>query len=232
MQRLVMPQLIPGQTVPGPPVEWQIVGVRADVRGTDPSNDGAPAIEVPFWQSPWPFARAVVQTAGDPTQMRQDIAATIRSIDPDLPMGNVKTVEQMFSESLVDTRFNSALFGSFALVALLLAAFGIYGVMSFVVAQRTQEIGLRMALGAGRAQILRRILTEGMMTVALGAAAGSIGAYYAATAMRGIIPGMMRLDPVVFIIVTATLLFTALMACVVPAMRAASVDPLVALRRE
>ncbi len=231
-QRLVMPQLIPGQTMPGPPVEWQIVGVRADVRHTDPSDDGAPAIEVPFWQSPWPFARAVVRTAGEPTQVRQDIAAMLRSIDPDLPMGNVKTMEQMFSDSLVDTRFNSALFGSFALVALLLAAFGIYGVMSFVVAQRRQEIGLRMALGADRAQILRRILSEGMMTVALGASIGSIGAAYAATAMRGIIPGMVRLDPVVFIIITATLLFAALMACVVPAMRAASVDPLVALRRE
>jgi putative ABC transport system permease protein len=88
------------------------------------------------------------------------------------------------------------------------------------------------AAGAERAQILLRIVSEGMMTVALGASIGSVGAFYAASAMRGIIPGMMRLDPVVFIIVAATLLFAALLACVLPAMRAASVDPLVALRRE
>ncbi len=231
-QRLVMPQIIPGKNLPGPPVEYQVVGVRADIRSTDPAEDLSPAIEVPFWQSPWPFARAVVLTAGDPTQVRQDIAAVIRSIDRDLPMGNVKTIEQMFSESLVSNRFNSALFGSFAVVALLLAAFGIYGVMSFVVAQRTQEIGLRMALGADRHDILWRTLIDGMLTVGLGAAAGSVGAFYAATALRGIIPGMLHLNPLVFVSVTATLLFAALIACVVPAARAASVDPLIALRRE
>jgi putative ABC transport system permease protein len=232
MQRLVMPQLIPGQTVPGPPVEWQIVGVRADIRDTDPSHDGAPAIEVPFWQSPWPFGRVVVRTSGEPTQARQDIAAAIRTIDPDLPMGNVKTIDQMFADSLVDNRFTSALFGSFALVALLLAAFGIYGVMSFAVAQRTQEIGLRMALGAARADILWRTVIEGMLTVALGATVGSVGAFYAATAMRGIIPGLLYLDPLVLVGVTGILLFAALIACLVPAARAASVDPLIALRRE
>jgi putative ABC transport system permease protein len=231
-QRLLIPQIIPGRATPGPPLEYQVVGVRADIRGTDSADDPSVAIEVPFWQSPWPFARIVVRTAGDPTHVRQDIAVVIRAIDPELPMGNVKTAEQMFSESLVNNRFNSALFGSFAVTALLLAAFGIYGVMSFVVAQRTQEIGLRMALGAHRAQILRRTLSEGMATVALGAAAGSIGAYYSASAMRGIIPGLVRLSPVVFVTVTATLLGAALVACVVPAMRAASVDPLIALRRE
>jgi len=231
-QRLVMPQIIPGQTMPGPPREYQVVGVRADIRSTDPADDPSLAIEVPFWQSSLPFARAVVRTRAEPTLVRQDIAGVIRSIDPDLPMGNVKTIEQMFSESLVSTRFNTALFGSFAFVALLLAAFGIYGLMSFVVAQRTQEIGLRMALGADRTQVLRRTISEGMTTVAFGAATGSMGAYYSATAMRGIIPGLVRINPFVFIMVTATLLVAALLACVVPAMRAASVDPLIALRGE
>ena len=231
-RRIVMPQIIAGQTAPGPAVEWQIVGIRADVRSIDPADDGSPAIEVPFWQSPWPFARMAVRTAGDPAHVRQDIAAAIRSIDPDLPLGDVKTMEQMVSESLVSNRFNSALFGGFALVALLLAAFGIYGVMSFVVAQRTQEIGVRMALGADRGRILRRVIAEGMRTALAGAAIGSLGAFYAAKTMRGIIAGMTALDPVVFVVIIAPLLFAALVACIVPAVRAASVDPMVALRRE
>ncbi|MFL6280325.1 MAG: FtsX-like permease family protein, partial [Vicinamibacterales bacterium] len=231
-QRVVMPQLFPGKWLPGPPVECQIIGVRADIRDINPINDGTPAIEVPFWQSPWPFVRVALQTEGDPAGVRREVAAVIRSIDPDLPMGDVRTIDQLVSESLVSDRFNSALFGGFALMALILAAVGIYSVMSFAVARRTQEIGVRMALGADRTHILRRIVGEGMTTAATGAAIGSLGAYYAATAMRGIVTGMMRLDPLVFISVTATLLFAALMACVVPAMRAASVDPLVALRRE
>jgi putative ABC transport system permease protein len=208
------------------------VGVRTNIRDTDPSDDGIPAIEVPFWQSPWPFVRVAVRTAGDPARVRQDVAAAIRAIDPDLPMGDVKTMEQMFSESLVSNRFNSALFGSFALVALLLAAIGIYGVMSFVVAQRTQEIGLRMALGAGRSRILVRVIAEGMSTALIGAAVGSLGAFYAARTMRGIITGLTQLDPVVVLGITASLLLSALIACAIPAARAASVDPMVALRRE
>jgi putative ABC transport system permease protein len=232
LHRLVMPQIIPGQTQPGPPREWQIVGVRADIRNTDASEDGLPAIEVPFWQSPWPFARMAVRTAGDPGRMTQDAAAAIRSIDPDLPMGDVKTMEQAFAESLISNRFNSALFGSFAVLALLLAAFGIYGVMSFVVAQRTHEIGVRMALGADRARIVARVVGEGMMTAAAGAAIGTLGAFYAAKTMHGIISGMVEPGAAGFLTITGTLLVTALIACLVPALRAASVDPMIALRRE
>ena len=231
-QRIVMPQIVPGQWMPGPPVEWQVVGVRADIRSTDPAQDGVAAIDVPFWQSPWPFVRVAIRTPGDPAQVRPDLAAAIRSIDPDLPMGDVKTMEQMFSESLVSNRFNSALFGGFALAALLLAAVGIYGVMSFVVAQRTHEIGVRMALGADRARIVGRIVGEGMMTAGLGAAFGSLGAFYAARMLRGIVSGTIALDPMAFVIIVATLLLAALIACAVPAARAASVDPMVALRRD
>jgi len=231
-QRIVMPQIIPGQWSPGPPVDWQIVGVRADIRNTDPANDGSPAIDVPFWQSVWPVVRVAVRTAGEPTSVKPDIAAAIRAIDTDLPMGNVRTMEQMFSESLVSDRFNSALFGSFAAIALLLAAFGIYGVMSFAVAQRTHEIGLRMALGAERSRIVGRVVGEGMLTAGAGAVIGSLGAFYATRLLRGIISGPIDLDPTAFFLLAATLLLAALIACLVPALRAASVDPMVALRRE
>ena len=231
-QRLVVVQLVPGASEPGPDIEWQIVGVSADVRNEGPTNDQRAEIHVPFWQSPWPGARLAVHTAGDPTRVQQSIASVIQSLDPDLPMADVMTMEQRVSESLASARFNTVLFGSFAFVALLLAAFGIYGVMSFVVAQRTHEIGLRMALGADRAHVLRQVLREGMTTAVIGTAVGSVGAFFVDRTMRGMVSGVSNVDPTAFIVVAVTLLGAALLACVVPARRAASVDPMIALRQE
>jgi putative ABC transport system permease protein len=231
-QRLVVLQLIPGAQRLGPPIEWQIVGVYADVRNAGPGNDQFPEIDVPFAQSPWPDTRVAVRTAGDPTQIQQSLAALVQSMDPDLPIADVKTMEQIVAESLVADRFNTVLFGAFAVVGLLLAAFGIYGVMSFVVSQRTHEIGLRMALGADRPRILRQVVGEGMTTAVIGTVVGSAGAFFVARTMRGIVSGIGDLDPTAFVIVSLLLLGAALLACVVPARRAASVDPMVALRQD
>jgi putative ABC transport system permease protein len=115
---------------------------------------------------------------------------------------------------------------------IMLAALGIYGVMSFAVAQRTHEIGLRMALGAGRDQVLRQILRDGMTTSLIGVLLGSIGAYFAGRAMKGMLFGVDTIDPIAFSIVTGLLLISAILACLIPAMRAASVDPMTALRQE
>ena len=147
-------------------------------------------------------------------------------------MADVKTMDQLVDEALAGDRFNALLFGSFAAVALLLAALGIYGVMSFVVAQRTHEIGLRMALGAGRGEVLRLVLREGMLTALVGAVIGSLGAYFVGRAMQGMWYGVGALDPAAFSIVALVLLTSAMLACLVPARRAASVDPMTALREE
>jgi putative ABC transport system permease protein len=153
-------------------------------------------------------------------------------MDADLPMANVKTMEQVVEESMAGDRFTTILFGSFAVVALLLAALGIYGVMSFVVAQQTHEIGLRMALGAGRGRVLWDVLRDGMSTALVGAVVGCAGAYAVGRAMRGLVYGVGVVDPTAFTIVTATLLAAAFLACLLPARRAAGVDPMVALREE
>ena len=121
-------------------------------------------------------------------------------------MADVKTMDQLVSESLAGDRFSTALFGSFAGVALLLAAVGIYGVMSFVVAQRTHEIGLRMALGAGRRSVLWQVLKEGIGTALAGILLGSIGAYWVGRAMQGMVFGVGTVDPVAFSVVALTLL--------------------------
>ena len=231
-QRLAVQRLIPGTKRLGAPIEWHIVGVYADVRNAGPANEEFPEIDVPFSQSPWPEARVAVRTAGEPTGMQQSLASVVQSLDPDLPIADVKTMEQIVSESLVADRFNTVLFGGFAVVALLLAAFGIYGVMSFVVSQRSHEIALRMALGADRPRILRQVVGEGMTTAVIGTLVGSAGAVVVARTMRGIVSGIGELEPTAFVVVSLLLLSAALLACVVPARRAASVDPMAALRQE
>ena len=231
-QRLVVEQLIPGATRLGAAVEWQIVGVYANVRNGGPKDSGFPEIDVPFWQSPWPGASVAVRTAGDPALIQSSLAAVIKSVDPELPMADVKTMSQVVQESLAGDRFNTALFGSFAAVALLLAAVGIYGVMSFVVAQRTHEIGLRMALGAARSRVLWQVMKEGTVTAVAGIMLGSVGAYFVGRAMQGMVYGVGAIDPLAFGVVALTLLMSALLACLVPARRAMAVDPMAALRQE
>jgi len=231
-QRLKIEELIPGVTRLGPPVEWQIVGVYRDVRNGGPGGDAFPEIDVPFAQSPWTSASVAVRTAADPASSQKSLAAVVRSLDPDLPMTDVKTMDQSVDEALAGNRFNAVLFGTFAGVALLLAAVGIYGVMAFTVAQRTHEIGLRMALGAGRGQVLMGVVKEGMATAGIGLVLGAFGAYFVGRTLQGMWYGVEAIDPVAFGAVAVLLLGSAMLACLVPARRAASVDPMVALRQD
>lgn len=231
-QRLSIEQLIPGQTKLGPALEWQIVGVYHNVHNGGIRGDGFPEVNVPFSQSPWPQAAIAVRTAGDPASMTKSIAAVVLSIDPDLPLDQVKTMDQIVDESLSGDRFGTVLFGSFAAVALLLAAIGIYGVMSFTVAQRTHEIGLRIALGASSARVLRLVLREGILLALGGLLLGLGGAYFVGRLMKSLLYQVNAMDPTAVSAVTAVLLLSALLACYIPARRATQVDPIVALRDE
>jgi predicted permease len=231
-QRLVVEQLIPGVTKLGPPIEWQIVGVYHNVHNGGVRGDGFPEIVVPFWQSPWPQAGLAVRTFGDPASMTKSITAVVRSVDPNLPLDQVKTMDQLVDESLAGDRFSTVLFSSFAGVALLLAAIGIYGVMSFAVAQRTHEIGLRIALGAGPNQVLRLVLGEGMLLAFAGLLVGLAGTYFVGRVMKTLLYQVNAMDPAAISAVASVLLLSAFFACYIPARRATQVDPMVALREE
>jgi len=231
-QRLAVEQLIPGVTKLGPPIEWQIVGVYHNVHNGGVRGDGFPEIVVPFWQSPWPQAGLAVRTFGDPASMTKSITAVVRSVDPNLPLDQVKTMDQLVDESLAGDRFSTVLFSSFAGVALLLAAIGIYGVMSFAVAQRTHEIGLRIALGAGPNQVLRLVLQEGMVLAFLGLLVGLAGTYFVGRVMKTLLYQVNAMDPAAISAVATVLLLSAFFACYIPARRATQVDPMVALREE
>ena len=231
-QTIGVDQLVPGVRRTGDTVQWQIVGVFHNVRGGDLRDDSRPEIDVPFWQSPWPQAGVAVRTTGDPEAMAKSIAAAIHAVDPNLPLANIGTMDQILDHSLLGDQFIAALFGSFAIVALLLAAVGIYGVMAFGVAQRTHEIGLRMALGAGKQQVLGLILREGFLLAMAGLGFGLVGAYFLGRAMQSTLYGVGTIDLGAFGAVAMVLLASALLACYVPARRAARIDPMVALRYE
>jgi putative ABC transport system permease protein len=230
-QRVVVQQLIPGATKLGSPVAWQIVGVYHDVRNGGPKGE-FPEIDVPFSQSPWPQARIAVRSAVDPESLSNSLAAVVQSMDPDLPLGTLRTMDQVLAERLSGDRFTAFLFAGFAAIALLLAAVGIYGVMSFAVAQRTHEIGLRMALGADPGRVLALILKEGMILAGIGLAVGLFGAYGVGKVMHSLLYNVAVFDFAAFGAVAAALLLAGLLACFIPAHRATLVDPMQALRQE
>jgi putative ABC transport system permease protein len=231
-QRVRMAPIPFAGPTPQPPVEWEIVGVQADATNAGPGRPAFVDIIVPFAQHPWPNAIVAVRMSGNVPLPQIAVAGILRSLDPGLPMANIETIEQTLTESTAADRFYTVFFAAFAGVALVLAAVGIYGVMSFSVAQRTHEIGLRMALGGRTRQVLSGVLREGMTTALAGTALGAIGAAFIGRMLEGAIYGVDPSNLFTFVIVAVTLLLAALVACVVPARRAAAVDPMVALRQD
>jgi putative ABC transport system permease protein len=230
-QRLMIEELIPGVQKLGAEIPWQIVGVFHDVRGGG-LRDGRPEIEVPFWQIPWPSANFGVRTSGDPALMTKSIQDAVHSVDSEIAIAEPHTMEEVKSLVLADDRFTMLLYASFALVALSLAAVGIYGVMAFTVAQREHEIGLRMALGASRGNVVRMILKEGMTLALVGLGLGLIGAYFVGQALQSSLYGVGKLDSTAIGAVALVLFSAAMLASWIPARRAASVQPMQALRGE
>jgi putative ABC transport system permease protein len=231
-QQVLVPQFDPIAMKLGAPVARQIIGVFHDVHNMGPRQTDVPEIDVPFWQFPLPFAAVAVDTADDPQNAIKGVAAAIQSVDPDLPLTQVRSMRQVVSSVLANDRWITVLYAGFGFAALLLAILGVYGVMSYSVAQRTHEIGIRVALGAERSDVLLLILKEGLLLAGIGVAIGFAGALALTRLMRHTLFGVSPTDPLTFAGVAALLVAAALAGCFVPAKRAIGVDPLVALRHE
>jgi putative ABC transport system permease protein len=213
-----------------------VVGIVGDIKEMGLEAPAKAEMFFPYQQLPrmfWNMPRDLaLRTTGDPMGVAAAAAQAVWSVDPAQPVSNIRTMDEILSEEVAQRRIGMTLLAAFAALALALASLGIYGVLSYSVAQRTQEIGVRMALGAGRKDVLRIVLTDGMRLAAAGVVIG-LGASFALTRwMVGLLFGVSASDPLTLGGVTLLLITVALLACFIPARRATKVDPMIALRCE
>ena len=210
-----------------------IVGIVGDVRGFALDEPPQPTMYWPVAQiRATPSLAIVVRTQSDPASLAGPVRDAIAEIDRTQPIYDLQTLDQLVAKSLDQRRFTLTLMLLFGVIALVLSAIGIYGVMAFAVTQRTQEIGIRMALGASAMDVLKMVVGSGMFLAAIGVVVGLIGAFALTRLMASLLFGVSPTDLMTFGLVTTGLLMVALLACYIPARRATKVDPLVALRYE
>ena len=197
------------------------------------ADEVQPAIYQPSAQEPsWGGALVIKTDVADASSLTAAVRNEIRKLDPDLPVTNVGTMEQRLSKAVSQPRFRTTLIALFAVVALILACIGIYGVISYSVSQRTHEIGIRMALGAQTGDVLRMVIKQSIALAAIGVALGLAASYALTSLMSTLLFGVKPTDPPIFISTAVLLATTALVASYLPARRATKIDPLVALRYE
>jgi putative ABC transport system permease protein len=211
---------------------FTVIGIVSDARRRSLDAPPKAAIYLTYTQFVLPYMGAIVRTDRGAAAVSSAVKAAVAQIDPDLPIGDVKTMEQMIEESTGEPRFRSFLIASFAVLALLLAAVGVYGLISFTVTQRVPEIGVRLALGASPGQVFSQVIGQGLRLAAIGVVLGLAAAAAATTLVRGLLFDTSATDPVVYGALAVLLLAVAGFACYVPARRAMRVDPMTALRSE
>jgi len=209
---------------------FEIIGIGGDIRDRALEINPFPAMYLPSNQNGW--MNVVVRTQGDPASFAGAVRKEVHAIDPDQPVAAVRTMNEWMDTSVSGPRYRTALLALFAFVALVLASTGIYGVMSYSVSQRTHEIGVRMALGARRSDVMKLVVLQGMTLVVIGVGLGLLGAIALTRVMSTLLFGVTARDPLTFAAVGALLVVVAFVACYLPARRATKIEPLVALRYE
>jgi predicted permease len=229
-----------GQQITWQQRKWQVVGIAGDVKEMAVDQSPAPTLYLPTAQMPdglmmfmnrWFLTSWIVRT-NNPVDVAGTLRRSVNELDPQLPLSNVRTMTQVTSASLASQQFILLLMTVFGGLALALTAVGIYGVLSYQVTQRTNEIGIRLALGAQMRDVLQLVIRRGMTLVLIGLCIGLVGAIALTRVIASLLFGMGAKDPLTFLIVAALLLAVAFVACYIPARRATKVDPLVALRYE
>ncbi len=216
----------------GPTTFREIVGIVGDVKHYGLDQTTTLQTYEPYMQRPDTYMSLVVRTAGDPTSLSSAIRNEVLKLDKEQPVSTITTLDKLVSTSIAQQKFSMLLLGVFAAVAMLLAAIGIYGVLSYAVTQRTHEIGIRMALGAGRRDVLRLVVGHGMILAGIGVALGLGAAFLLTRLMSTLLFNVNATDPLTFGVIALLLASIALLACWIPARRATKVDPMIALRYE
>jgi len=211
---------------------FEIVGVVPDGKYNSLGEDPKPALYTPLYRDYSGSVTVVARTRSDPRQVLSALRGEVQKLDPSISVYAAKTLKEHLGTSLFPARMAAIALGSFGVLALILAAVGIYGVMSHVVAGRTREIGLRMALGAQLSDVQKLILKQGMILAAIGSFSGLLIAFGGARLMKSLLYGVSASDPITFTCVALALLSIALLACWIPARRASRVEPMIALRAE
>jgi putative ABC transport system permease protein len=229
-QRILIQEILYGQPGLGSEIAWEVIGIVGDEQVNDLNEQMSPGVYVTFDQSPTTFAEIVLAQAADlPTSA---IIAAVHEVDKNQALADMQTLDQIKSASVADDRLQTLLLVIFAAIAMLLAAVGIYGVISYSVTQRTHELGIRAALGASRRGLLALVIGRGMTLAFAGLAIGLAGSLALTRLLSSLLFGISPRDPVTLAAVAAILAIVALLACYIPARRAASIDPTVALRYE
>ena len=213
--------------------DWAtIVGVAGDVKTIALDQPTLPMLFTPHAQNPFPGAGVIIRTAGDPNALIHDVAAVVHSMDPEMPVFDVHTMEERVQQSIGQPRFQTIIVGFFAIAALFLAAVGIFGVVAHSTAQRTREIGIRMALGADATRVLETVMRDGLRPVLLGIVLGLAGVAALSRVFSSLLFKVPATDPSIFLSAAMLLTLVAVAACLIPARRATRVDPMIALRSE
>jgi putative ABC transport system permease protein len=231
-KEFTMQQLFPRKKELGARESWRIVGIVKDVKVYGLLSDPIAEVYIPYLQSVPTTAALAIHTAMDPEDLAQSVRDAILSVDGDLPPTQVATMDSILARAVSQPEFRSHLLGTFATVAVILAALGIYGVMACFVSERMHEMGIRLALGAERRVIIWNVLRRSLATVMVGIGLGIVAASWLTKFISSLLYGVTPTDPRIFCLVAAVLASVAALASYIPARRASRVDPVVSLRHE